>query len=540
MQEYDYIIVGAGSAGSVLANRLTHNKNHRVLLLEAGGNDSSFWIRMPIGYGKIYYESRFNWKYETEPEQNLDSSKMYWPRGKVLGGSSSINAMVYVRGHPNDYNEWSKTAPGWDWNSLLPIFKAMEDWTGPKNPERGIGGPLTVRDISKDVHPLCNNYLEAAEQAGIPFNEDYNTGEMEGAAIYQITTRKGVRASASRAYFHPIKNRSNIDLSLRSQVTRVLFEGKKANGVEFIKNGKLKQVKARCEVIICGGAINSPQVLQNSGIGSSALLRKFDIPVIHHSPNVGENLQDHMGASIYYQSKVPTLNQSLGSFWCKLNVGIDYILRRKGPLSLSVNQGGGFVKAQKNSEFPDTQIYFSPVSYTRAPTGTRPLMSPDPFPGFLLGYNPCKPTSRGFVRIKSKNPLASPEMYGNYLSTEHDKQLMRDGMKLMIKIGATPAMQSVISSELSPGPLVNTDKEYDEFVRKNSWTVYHQCGTCKMGVDPGKSVVDEELKVHGVQGLRVVDASIFPTVPTGNTNGPTIAVAEKAAKMIIKSSLKGV
>ena len=539
MQEYDYVIVGAGSAGSVLANRLTENKKHRVLILEAGGNDSSFWIRMPIGYGKIYYDSRFNWKYETEPEQNLDANKMYWPRGKVLGGSSSINAMVYVRGHPNDYNEWAKTAPGWDWNNMSSIFKKMEDWTGPEHPDRGVGGPLSVRDISKDVHPLCNTYLKAAEQAGIPFNADYNAGEMEGAAIYQITTKKGFRASASRAYLHPIKHRSNIDISLKSHVTKVLFEGKKAIGVEFFKNGERHEVKARGEVILCGGAINSPQLLQQSGIGSPALLKNFDIPIIHDSPNVGENLQDHMGASIYYKSKVPTLNQTLGSIWGKFNVGINYVLRRKGPLSLSVNQGGGFVKVQSFSKSPDTQIYFSPLSYTRAPTGTRPLMSPDPFPGFLLGFNPCKPTSRGFVRIKSKDPLAAPEMYGNYLSTEHDRLLMRDGMKLMRKIGATPALQSVVASELLPGSDVNRDQEFDEFVRKNSWTVYHQCGTCKMGMDPEKAVVDEELRVHGVQGLRVVDASIFPSIPTGNTNGPTIAVAEKAATMIIRDAFKG-
>jgi choline dehydrogenase len=418
------------------------------------------------------------------------------------------------------------------------IFKKMEDWTGPEHPDRGVGGPLSVRDISKDVHPLCNTYLKAAEQAGIPFNADYNAGEMEGAAIYQITTKRGFRASASRAYLHPIKHRSNLEISLKSHVTRVIFEGKKATGVEFIKNGELHTVKAQNEIILCGGAINSPQLLQQSGIGASALLKNFDIPIINHSPNVGENLQDHMGASIYYKSKVPTLNQTLGSIFGKLNVGINYVLRRKGPLSLSVNQGGGFVKAQSFSKSPDTQIYFSPLSYTRAPTGTRPLMSPDPFPGFLLGFNPCKPTSRGFVRIKSKDPLAAPEMYGNYLSTEHDRLLMRDGMKLMRKIGATPALQSVVASELLPGTDVNSDQEFDEFVRKNSWTVYHQCGTCRMGTDPKQSVVDEQLSVHGVQGLRVVDASIFPSIPTGNTNGPTIAVAEKAATMIIRDTSK--
>ena len=536
MEHYDYVIVGAGSAGSVLANRLSKNNKHKVLILEAGGNDSSFWIRMPIGYGKIYYDTRFNWKFETEPEQNLDSNRMYWPRGKVLGGSSSINAMVYVRGHPNDYNDWAKSSPGWDWEHMAPIFKKMEDWTGVKHELRGQGGPLTVRDISKDVHPLCQTYLDAAGQAGIPLNSDYNAKDMEGAALYQITTKNGFRASASRAYLHPVKKRRNLTLSLQSHVTKVLFDGKRAVGIEYIKGNKKYNVKISSEVILCGGAINSPQLLQLSGVGPQALLKNFDIPIISDSANVGENLQDHMGASIYYKSKVPTLNQSLGSFWGKLNVGINYLLRRKGPLSLSVNQGGGFVRAQKGSLFPDTQIYFSPVSYTRAPSGTRPLMSPDPFPGFLLGFNPCKPTSRGFVKIKSIDPLEAPMMYGNYLSTNHDRLLMRDGMKLMRKIGQTPALQSIIESELSPGTEVKTDEDFDEFVRANSWTVYHQCGTCRMGTDPKKSVVDERLKVHGIIGLRVVDASIFPSVPTGNTNGPTIAVAENAASMIIEDA----
>ena len=359
---------------------------------------------------------------------------------------------------------------------------------------------------------------------------------MEGAALYQITTKNGFRASASRAYLHPVKKRSNLTLSLKSHVTKVLFDGKRAVGIEYIKGNKKYNVKISSEVILCGGAINSPQLLQLSGVGPQALLKNFDIPVISDSANVGENLQDHMGASIYYKSKVPTLNQSLGSFLGKLNVGINYVLRRKGPLSLSVNQGGGFVRAQKGSLFPDTQIYFSPVSYTRAPSGTRPLMSPDPFPGFLLGFNPCKPTSRGFVKIKSIDPLEAPMMYGNYLSTNHDRLLMRDGMKLMRKIGQTPALQSIIESELSPGKEVKTDEDFDEFVRANSWTVYHQCGTCRMGTDPKKSVVNERLKVHGIIGLRVVDASIFPSVPTGNTNGPTIAVAENAASMIIEDA----
>ena len=534
MSEYDYVVVGAGSAGSVIANRLTADGKTTVLLLEAGRADNSFWIRMPIGYGKVFHDERFNWKYVTEPIASLNNKREYWPRGKVLGGSSSINAMVYVRGHREDFNEWGDAAKGWHWSDVAPIFKRMENWHHGEDELRGGDGPLSVYDTAGDLHPLCDTYFKAADEIGIPFNADYNGAEMEGASRYQITTSKGTRASTAQAYLKPAKNRSNLNIQTRAHVTCINFEGKTATGVSYHQNGKSHIANARHEVILCGGAINSPQLLQLSGIGPAGVLRETGIDAVHVSPHVGQNLQDHLGYDHLFRANVPTLNQELRPLLGKLKVGIQYLLTRKGPLSLSLNQAGGFVKLNEASDKPDTQIYFSPVSYTRAPVGVRPLMNPDPFPGFLIGFNPCKPTSKGYLNIKSPDPFKVPEMHPNYLSTNHDVELMLAGAKLMRKFAETPAMRAVIEEEISPGPDIQSDEEILDAVRQKSWTVFHQCGTCKMGSNPSMAVVDERLRVHGVSKLRVADASIFPTIPTGNTNAPSIMVGEKAADLILE------
>lgn len=532
MTAFDYVIVGAGSAGSALAARLTEDGRATVLLLEAGGSDLNVWVQVPIGYGKIYYDARVNWKYTTESDPNLDGARTYWPRGKVLGGSSSINAMVYVRGHPADYAEWDEAAPGWGWDEVAPVFRRMEDWEGGADPSRGAGGPLPVHDVSREVHPLTRTYLKAAAEAGIPTNPDYNGEAMEGAALYQITTKGGFRASAARAYLRPARGRRNLDIRLRSHATRILFEGRRAVGVEYRRAGRLETARARAEVILCGGAINSPQLLQLSGIGPGTLLRGCGIDVVRDAPEVGRNLSDHLGADNLYRARVPTLNQELRPFAGKLRAALRYLLTRTGPLSLSLNQGGGFVRVGEGDGPPDIQLYFSPVSYTRAPPGTRPLMSPDPFPGFLLGFSPCKPTSLGSVAIRSADPLAPPELRGNYLDTEHDRALMRAGVRLMRRIAAAPALASVIEAEIQPGPAIDSDEEIDAFLRAKSWSVFHQCGTCRMGRDPASAVVDPRLRAHGVEGLRVADASVFPTIPTGNINAPAIMVGERAADLI--------
>lgn len=533
---FDYVIVGGGSAGCVLANKLSASGRDSVLLLEAGPSDRRPYVQMPLGYGKVYYDRRVNWKYQTEPVRALNNRPSYWPRGKVLGGSSSINAMVYVRGHPNDYQEWSQCAKGWDWSNVEPVFKQMEDWSGRASAHRGTGGPLAVRDMSSDAHPLCQTYLQAAEQCQIPFNRDYNEQDMEGAALYQITTRNGLRASSSACYLRPAMTRHNLTVVTNAQATDILFDGNVATGVRYRQYDKLHTVKARLEIVLSAGAINSPQLLQLSGVGPAALLQRFGIPVVHELGEVGRNLQDHLGADLVCRTNVATLNQELGPLLGKVKVGLEFLLKRTGPLTLSLNQGGGFVSIKSSSNTPDLQLYFSPVSYTRAPVGTRPLISPDPFPGFLLGFNPCKPTSKGFLEIRSTDPMQAPQLEPNYLDTQNDRELMLAGMKLMRKMTATPAFKPIIEEELLPGVSVDSEDSMMEFVRNNAWTVFHQCGTCRMGDNAKTSVVDARLRVHGVKGLRVADASIFPTIPTGNTNAPAIMVGERAAQFILQDN----
>ena len=530
MEDYDYIIVGAGSSGSVLAARLSEDGRARVLLLEAGPSDLHPWIQMPIGYGKVFYDKRFNWKYTTEPDPNRDGVQTYWPRGKVLGGSSSINAMVWARGHPSDYEEWGAVAPGWGWDEVAPLFRRIEDWEGGDDGVRGSGGPVHVHDVRDEVHPLTHRYVEAMAQAGFPQSPDYNGPDMEGAAFYQITTRGGMRASAARSYLRPALRRANLRVETGAHVTRVLFEGRRAVGVEY-RRGGMRSARGR-EVILSGGAINSPQLLQLSGIGPGALLQRHGIAVVQENAQVGRNLADHLGADALYRVNVPTLNQQLGPVLGKVRAGLQYLLTRKGLLSLSLNQGGGFIRIMEGATRPDIQLYFSPVSYTRAPVGTRPLMNPDPFPGMLIGFNPCKPTSKGYLQIRSADPFAAPELHSNYLDTNYDRAVMLAGMRLMREIAATPAFSEVIEEEVYPGAEVKDDAQMAEFIRQKAWTVFHQCCTCRMGTHPAESVVDARLRVHGVQGLRVVDASVFPTIPTGNTNAPAIMVGERAADLI--------
>jgi len=533
LNTYDYIIVGAGSAGSVLANRLTASGTNSVLVLEAGGSDRRPYVQVPIGYGKTYYDKSVNWKYQTEPEVQLDNRRGYWPRGKVMGGSSSINAMVYVRGHPLDYDDWSKDAPGWDWNSILPLFKKMEDWSGATHPLRGSGGLLSVTDTADQVHPLCGTYLQGTKEFQIPFNADYNADSMEGSALYQITTKGGLRASTAHCYLRPAMSRKNLQLRLHSQVTKILFTGTRATGVRFVQRGKQQQATANQCVILCGGAINSPQLLQLSGIGAPSLLSQFDLPLVHDLPQVGQNLQDHLGADMICRTNVASLNQELRPLIARAKAIARYLLTRTGPLSLSVNQAGGFVRLNPQSDRPDTQLYFSPLSYTRAPVGTRPLIKPDPFPGFMIGYNPCKPTSTGHLQLQSSDPFVQPLIKPNYLTTEHDKKLMLAGMRLMRNLTSTKAMHQIIEEEIYPGRDVQSDDELNHFISQNAWTVFHPCGTCRMGDDPEKNVVDSRLRVHGISGLRVADASIFPSIPTGNTNAPSIVTGEKAAEIIL-------
>ncbi|WP_417712492.1 GMC family oxidoreductase [Roseibium aggregatum] len=537
MTEFDFVIVGAGSAGSVLADRLSEDGKYTVCLLEAGGSDLNFWIWMPIGYGKAFYSRNINWMYHTEADPGLNDRSGYWPRGKVLGGSSSINAMVYIRGQHADFEDWKALGnTGWGWQDVLPYFKRSETNCNGADDYRGGDGPLYVSSMDKDVHPLCENFLAASEEAGFSRNPDFNGKTQEGVGLYQITAKSGFRMSTARAYLSRAKRRQNVSILTRAHTTRLILENGRATGVVYSRGGTEHSVKARREVILSAGAVNSPQILMLSGIGDGAELQAKGITSTVHSPAVGKNLQDHLGLDYLYRSRVPTLNQQLYPWWGKLAQGIRYVLTRSGPLSLSVNQAGGFVKSNPDCERPNIQLYFSPVSYTKAPKGKRPLMNPDPFPGFLLGFQPTRPTSRGHICLRSVDPFDMPGIHPNSLSTNRDLTEMIEGSKLMRKIAESPAMQSVIDEEITPGPSVQTDEEMLADVRSRCSTVFHPVSTCRMGPAPEENVVDTRLKVYGVDGLRVVDASIFPTVTSGNTNAPAIMVGEKGADLILEDT----
>ncbi|HEX6119637.1 MAG TPA: GMC family oxidoreductase N-terminal domain-containing protein, partial [Dongiaceae bacterium] len=446
MTEYDYIIVGAGSAGCVLANRLTASGRHRVLLLEAGPSDRRIWIQVPIGYGKSFYDPAVNWMFQSEPIPGLGGRTNYFPRGKVLGGSSSINAMVYSRGQAGDFNDWAALGnPGWSWADVLPLYQRMEDHALGAGPWHGAGGPLHVSTIDGAAHPLTRVYLKAGQEAGLKLNPDLNGETIEGAGLYQINTSGGLRMSAARAYLWPARKRPNLRIETEALATRVLFEGRRAAGVAYEQRGHVHEARAGREVILAGGAINSPQLLQLSGIGPQAVMRSCGIDVLHELPAVGRNLQDHLCFDHVYRSKAPSLNQALHPWWGKVLAGLQYILVRKGPLSLSLNQGGGFFRAHPQSKRPDIQLYFSPLTYEKAPSGIRALMRPDPFPGFITSVSPCRPTSRGHLQIRSADPRTAPLIQPNYLSTNHDVDELLAGARFLRRLAGTPSMQALIA-----------------------------------------------------------------------------------------------
>ncbi len=534
MAEFDYIIVGAGSAGCVLANRLSASGRHSVLLLEAGGHDLSLWIWMPIGYGKTFYRRSVNWMYLTEPDPGLNGRASYWPRGKVLGGSSSINAMVYVRGQAEDFDEWrDRGNPGWGWDDVLPYFKRSETNDRGADAWRGGDGPVHVATMDRDLHPLCARFVAAGEELQYAQNPDFNGASQEGVGTYQNTARGGMRMSTARAYLRPARGRGNLRVETRAMAQTILFDGARATGVRYRQRGQVKEVTARREVIVSAGAVNSPQLLQLSGLGPGALLQDKGIAVVRDLPGVGRHLQDHLGMDYLYRSRVPTLNDQLYPWYGKLWHGLRYVLTRRGPLSLGVNQAGGFVRSRPGLSRPNMQLFFSPVSYTKAPPGKRPLMNPDPFSGFLVGVQPTRPTSRGHLEIRSPDPKEPVAIHPNYLSTDIDIQEMVEGVRIARQIAASPSMAQVIEEEILPGPGVQSEDELIADCRARAGTVFHPVSTCRMGPDPSQDVVDARLRVHGVQGLRVADASIFPTLTSGNTNAPAIMVGEKAADLIL-------
>ncbi len=530
--EFDYIIVGAGSAGCVLAERLSASGRDRVLLLEAGGADKNFWIHVPLGYGKLFQDARVNWMYQTEPEPELNNRSIIAPRGKVLGGSSSINGLLYVRGQHEDFDHWRQLGnTGWSFEDVLPFFRKAEDQQRGASDLHGVGGPLAVSDVKP--HKLCEAFIEAAGQAGFPRNNDFNGPTQEGAGYYQLTARNGRRCSTARGYLKPARGRSNLRVESEALATRLLFEGRRAVGVEYRQGGALRRARANGEVLLAGGAFNSPQLLQLSGVGPAALLRQHGIGVIADMPGVGSDLQDHFQVRFNYRCTEPiTVNDMMAKYHRQMFAGLRYLLFRDGPLSIGAGYAGGFFKTDPSLPTPDVQIHF--ILFSAESVGQKL----HPFPGFLASVCQLRPRSRGTVHIKSADPAAAPAIQMRYISDPFDQEVIVAGMKLTRKIMSQPAITRYIAEELVPGRQVQSDAEMLAAARDKGTTVFHPTSTCRMGPDP-EAVVDERLRVKGFGGLRVIDGSIMPTVVSGNTNAAVIMIAEKGAAMLLEDAKLG-
>ena len=533
---FDYVIVGAGSAGCILAARLSESGRHSVLLLEAGGKDDGFWFKLPAGFVKLYYNPACNWMYRSEPQPRLDGRRLYAPRGKVLGGSGAINAMIFVRGHARDFDDWAAAGnPGWSFDDVLPYFRKLETHPAGPSDVHGGEGPIHVTPMRGRAHPLCDAFLAGCDELGYPLNGDFNGEHLEGAGIYDINTRDGRRCSSGVAYLAPAMNRKNLRVELHARAERILFDAnRRAIGVRIDQNGRRRTFLAAREVILAAGAVDTPKLLQLSGVADHGLLERHGIRTLHHLPAVGRGLQDHLCASYYYKANVPTLNDELGTWTGKARAGLRYLLSRRGPLSVSVNQAGGFFRSDEGQERPNLQLYFNPLSYQIPKQGT--TIRPEPYSGFLLCFNACRPTSRGRVEIASARPADAPRINPNYLSTENDVREAIQGGRLIRRIMSAPALRAVTQAEVLPGAQVDGDEAMLAYFRQNSGSIYHLCGSCAMGPDPESAVVDARLRVHGLEGLRIADASVFPNVTSGNTNAATMMVAEKAAEMILQDA----
>ncbi|WP_323036493.1 GMC family oxidoreductase [Pararhodobacter sp.] len=530
---FDYVIVGAGSSGSVLAERLSA-AGRKVLVLEAGGSDRRFFVQMPLGYGKLFYDSRVNWAYRTEPDPGLNGQRDYWPRGKVLGGSSSINAMVWVRGDASDYDDWQAAtgSSAWGGEAAREAYRAIEDNADGADPWRGQGGPLHIRSGRDPAHPLVTPYLEACEAAGLARNPDFNGATQEGCGLYQLTIKGGRRNSTARAFLRPALKTGRVALRTKAHVTRVLLEGRRAVGVEYRWKGGLHRAMAG-EVILSGGAINTPQTLMLSGIGPGAALQALGLEVFVDNPNVGAHLNDHQGLNYTWRMTVPTMNDILRPWWGKALVGIQYLLTGRGPLSVSINHGGGFFRTDPGLARPNMQLYFQAFSTLMPREGERPILSPDPFPGLSIGLSNCRPSSRGHIRLASADPFVAPKITANAFSTAQDVAEMLAAVKFIRHIAAQKPIADLIAEELRPGPHITSDEALIDDFRQRSGTVYHPSCTARMGADPATSVLDADLRVRGVDGLRVCDASAFPTLIGGNTNAPAILLGWLGAQRIL-------
>jgi len=527
MQTFDYIIVGAGSAGCVLANRLSENPKHKVLLLETGGSDKSIFIKMPTALSIPMNTDKYAWQFNTEKEPYLNNREMHCPRGKVLGGSSSINGMVYVRGHAKDFDEWeAHGAEGWNYQACLPYFQKAETWYKGNDAYRGGNGELGVNNGNEMKNPLYTAFIKAGEQAGYDITSDYNAKQQEGFGPMHMTVKDGVRSSASREYLDPVKHRKNLTIVTGALVTKVVLEDKVAKGVEYVVNGKTETARTSNEVILSAGSIGSPHILQLSGIGDSEALAKAGIDVKHHLPGVGQNLQDHLEFYFQYKCKQPiTLNRKLGLI-SKGLIGARWLLNRSGLGATNHFESCAFIRSKADVEWPDIQYHFLPAAIRY---DGKSAFDGD---GFQVHVGHNKPKSRGSVTIQSADPTVPPKILFNYLQHQDDIEGFRACVRLTREIIAQSAFDDFRDGEIQPGEHIQTDEEIDAFVREAVESAYHPSCSCKMGEDE-MAVVDSQTNVHGIEGLRVVDSSIFPTIPNGNLNAPTIMVAEKAADIIL-------
>lgn len=530
---FDYVIVGAGAAGCVLAARLSENPNVRVALLEAGGRDRSPWLRIPIGFANLYYNPRYNWMYRSAPQAALGDRQIYCPRGKVIGGSGTINAMIFVRGAAADFDAWAaEQNPGWGYEDVLPYFRKLEEHRGGATPYHGANGPIAVTSLRSGAHPLCASFIQACAELGIPENPDFNGKRFDGAGYYDANIRDGRRSSANFEYLKPALRRPNLTVIPHALATRVVTDAEpRATGVAFMQHGKLQLATARAEVILCAGAIDTPKLLQLSGIGDGALLKQHGIETVRHLPAVGKHLQDHLCASYYYRANRRTLNDDFRSKLSLARFAWRYLTRRSGAFAMSVNHAGGFFATSESGPSPALQLYFNALSY-RVPLTGKAKLQPEPYSGFLLCHNACRPTSRGTVEITGADARQPARIDPNYLATEHDISEAIAGGKLIRRLMQADALRAVTSEEILPGPETDDDAAMLAYFRANSGSIYHLCGSARMGRDAQGAVVDARLRMHGMQGLRIADASVFPQITSGNIHAPVLMVAEKAAAMI--------
>lgn len=528
-REFDFVVIGAGSSGCVLANRLSADPNAQVAVIEAGPRDRNLWIHIPIGYGRTMWDPKVNWKFQTEPEPNMAGRQVYWPRGRVLGGSSSINGLIVIRGQGEDYDRWEQQGcPGWSSSEVLPYFVKLENNAEFGNDQiHGNNGPLHVSSIGRK-HELIEAFIGAAEAHGVPRTADFNGRVQEGAGYFQLTTKNGWRMSAAVAYLRPAEKRPNLQVVTDTQVLRVLFEGRRAVGVVCKTPAGTRTIKARRGVILSAGAIQSPQLLMLSGIGPARHLQETGVPVLIDRPAVGQNLQDHLQFRLIYKATKPiTTNDALRTLWGRAKLGLEWLLFRRGALAIGINQGGLFGRLMPESKSPDIQFHVATLSADMA-GGTV-----HDFPGFTLSVCQLRPESRGHIALASSDPLARPLIHANYLATEKDRDYAVKSIQFARKLASTAPLSGLVAAEVTPGPEVRTEAEILEFARRNGATIFHPSGTCRMGSDEA-AVVDPRLRVRGVAGLWVVDCSIMPTLVSGNTNVPAMMVAEKAADMILE------